>query len=189
MGLGWAPAARRIWTPERVFHKADYPTDARQRGSLQRRLPRGDLNCIERLPSVEHFSSVRVAGLLQAAWLRPKQTDLVPGKGQSRSRFPHRLSYCSPTTIFLDPQPTPTSSQRNTTGRAGWKRLRPVVTMRSAIARTADSRMLVMSPHPSYGDCPLTPQEVGVALIVTLLLSLSLWAMIWAAVRSAVAAL
>ena len=26
MGLGWAPAARRIWTPERVFLKADYPT-------------------------------------------------------------------------------------------------------------------------------------------------------------------
>src|SRR6516162_3093768 len=29
------------------------------------------------------------------------------------------------------PQPTPTSSQRNTSGRAGWKRLGPVVTMRS----------------------------------------------------------
>jgi len=50
-------------------------------------------------------------GLLRAAWLRPKQTDLVPGKGQFRSRFPHPLRYCCPTTIFLDPQPTPTSSQ------------------------------------------------------------------------------
>ena len=29
-----------------------------------------------------------VAGLPRAAWLRPKQTDLVPGKGQFRSRFP-----------------------------------------------------------------------------------------------------
>jgi hypothetical protein len=29
------------------------------------------------------------------AWLRPKQTDLVPGKGQFRSRFPNRLSYLS----------------------------------------------------------------------------------------------
>ena len=31
-----------------------------------------------------------VAGLLRAAWLRPKQTDLVPGKGQFRSRSPIR---------------------------------------------------------------------------------------------------
>src|SRR5262249_3389808 len=72
-----------------------------------------------------------VAGPLRAPWLRPKQTELVPGKGQFRSRFPSRLSYGCPTTIFLDPQPTPTSSQRNTSGRAGWKRLGPVVTMRS----------------------------------------------------------
>jgi len=33
--------------------------------------------------------------------------------------------------FFGSPQPTPTSSQRNTSGRAGWKRLGPVVTMRS----------------------------------------------------------
>jgi len=39
---------------------------------------------------------------LRAAWLRPKQADLVPGKGQFRSCFPHRLSYGCPTTIFLD---------------------------------------------------------------------------------------
>jgi hypothetical protein len=31
-------------------------------------------------------------------------TDLVPGKGQFRSRFPHLLSYCCATTIFLDPR-------------------------------------------------------------------------------------
>ena len=36
------------------------------------------------------------------AWLRPKQTDLVPGKGQFRSPFPHPLSYGCPRTIFLD---------------------------------------------------------------------------------------
>jgi hypothetical protein len=45
-----------------------------------------------------------VAGLLRAAWLRPKQTDLVPDKGQFRSRFHHPLSYCCPTTIFRDPR-------------------------------------------------------------------------------------
>ena len=28
-----------------------------------------------------------------AAWLRPKQTDLVPGKQQFRWRFPHPLRY------------------------------------------------------------------------------------------------
>src|SRR6516164_9131795 len=33
------------------------------------------------------------------------------------------------------PQPTPTSSQRNTSGRAGWKRLGPVVTTRSRSLR------------------------------------------------------
>ena len=30
----------------------------------------------------------RLTPLVRAAWLRPKQTDLVPGKGQLRSRFP-----------------------------------------------------------------------------------------------------
>ena len=40
---------------------------------------------------------------LRAAWLRPKQTDLVPGKGQFRSRFRqsaqlrrHRMSRACP---------------------------------------------------------------------------------------------
>ena len=36
--------------------------------------------------------------------MRPKQTDLVPGKGQFRSRFHDPLSYCCPTTIFRDPR-------------------------------------------------------------------------------------
>ena len=43
-----------------------------------------------------------------AAWLRPKQTDLVPGKGQFRSRFPNRLSYLSDND-FSGSQPTPTN--------------------------------------------------------------------------------
>src|SRR6516225_6555041 len=43
------------------------------------------------------------------------------------------------------PQPTPTSSQRNTSGRAGWKRLGPVVTMRSPSRSGGGFRMLVMS--------------------------------------------
>ena len=64
---------------------------------------------------------------LRAAWLRPKQADLVPGKGQFRSCFPHRLSYGCPTTIF----PDPATDTDNISGRAGWKRLGPVVTMRS----------------------------------------------------------
>ena len=43
---------------------------------------------------------------------------------------------------YGSPRPTPTSSQRNTSGQAGWKRLGPVVTMRS---RAAGFRMPVMS--------------------------------------------
>ena len=39
----------------------------------------------------------------RAAWLRPKQTDLIPGKGSSASVSSNRLSYGCPTTIFRDP--------------------------------------------------------------------------------------
>jgi len=46
----------------------------------------------------------RFATSARPAWLRPKQTDLVPGKGQFRSRFHDPLSYCCPTTIFRDPR-------------------------------------------------------------------------------------
>ena len=35
------------------------------------------------------------------SWL--KQTDLIPDRGQFRSRFHHPLSYCCPATIFRDP--------------------------------------------------------------------------------------
>jgi hypothetical protein len=50
-----------------------------------------------------------------------------------------------PTTIFWIPQPTPTSSQRNTSGRAGWKRAGPGCYDAVAIARAAGFRMLVIS--------------------------------------------
>ena len=53
---------------------------------------------------------------VRAAWLRPKQTDLVPGKGQLRSRFPQSAQLrLSDNDFWGSPQPTPTSSQRNWT--------------------------------------------------------------------------
>jgi len=45
----------------------------------------------------------------RAAWLRPKQTDLVPGKGQFRSRFPQSAQLrLSDNDFSGSPQPTPT---------------------------------------------------------------------------------
>ena len=46
--------------------------------------------------------TVDSAGPRRLAWLRPIQTDLIPDKGQFRSRFHHPLSYCCPATIFRD---------------------------------------------------------------------------------------
>ena len=68
---------------------------------------------------------------VRAAWLRPKQTDLVPGKGQFRSRFHHPLSYCRPTTIFRDPRNRHRHHFRQHFWTGGLERLGPVVTMRS----------------------------------------------------------
>ena len=63
-----------------------------------------------------------------------------------RPRFPQSPhSYGVRQRFFWIPQPTPTSSQRNTSGRAGWKRLGPVVTMRSRSLGRRGFRMLVMS--------------------------------------------
>jgi len=42
------------------------------------------------------------AGPLRAAWSWLKQTDLIPDKGQFRSRFHHPFSYCCPATILRD---------------------------------------------------------------------------------------
>jgi hypothetical protein len=53
--------------------------------------------------------------------LGPKQTDLVPDKGQFHSRFPPFAPLLLSDNDFSgSAQPTPTSSQRNTSGRAGW---------------------------------------------------------------------
>ena len=52
-----------------------------------------------------------------------------PGQLQTH-RSCRALARRGPST-YGSPQPTPTSSQRKTSGRAGWKRLGPVVTMRS----------------------------------------------------------
>ena len=91
-------------------------------------------------------------------WLTP-QTDLVPDKGQFRSRFPPSAQLrLSGNDFSGSPQPTPTSSQRNTSGRAGWKRLGPVVTMRSrSLGRGFPNAGY--EPHPSCGDCPLTARS------------------------------
>ena len=80
------------------------------------------------------------------AWLRPKRTDLVPDKGQFRSRFHHRLRYGCPTTIFRDPR-TDTdiiSAQHFWTGGLE-NRLGPVVMMRSRSLGRPGFRKLIMS--------------------------------------------
>ena len=89
----------------------------------------------ERPPSGQ---SVRQAGPsgdeyhgISGGWLRLKQTDLIPVRGSSASVSIIRSATVVRQRFFGIPAPTPTSSQRNTSGRAGWKRLGPVVTMRS----------------------------------------------------------
>ena len=81
--------------------------------------------------------------LLRAAWLRPKQTDLVPDKGQFRSRFPHPLRYCCPTTIFWITHTDIISAQHFWTG--GLEMAGPGCYDAVAIARVAAFRMRVMS--------------------------------------------
>ena len=79
------------------------------------------------------------------AWLRPEQTDLVPGKGQFRSRFHHPLSYCRPTTIFLDPRNRHRHHLRQHFWTGGLETVGPGCYDAVAIARAAGFRMLVMS--------------------------------------------
>jgi len=89
---------------------------------------------------------------VRAAWLRPKQTDLVPGEGQFRSRFPQSAQLrLSDNNFSGSPQPTPISSQRNTSGRAGWKRAGPGCYDAVAIARAAGFPNAGYEPHPSCG--------------------------------------
>jgi len=95
----------------------------------------------------------------RAAWLRPKQTDLVPDKGQFRSRFHQPLSYCCPTTIFRDPRNRHRHHLSATLldGRAGngWARL-----LRCGRDRSGGGLPNAgYEPHQSCGDCPLTGSE------------------------------
>jgi len=80
------------------------------------------------------------------AWLRPKQTDLVRGKGQFRSRFHHRISYGCLTMIFRDPRNRHRHHLSATLldGRVG-NGLGPVVMMRSRSLGRPGFQMLVMS--------------------------------------------
>ena len=99
------------------------------------------------------------AGPLRAAWSRPKQTDLVSGKRQFRSRFHHPLSYGCPTTIFRDPRNRHRHHLSATLldGRAGngWARLLRRGRDRSG-GRFPNAGY---EPHPSCGDCPLTARS------------------------------
>ena len=47
-----------------------------------------DRGSFRRWPTIAVVLDHGVAGPLRAAWLRPRQTDLIPDKGQFRSRFP-----------------------------------------------------------------------------------------------------
>jgi len=68
-----------------------------------------------------HAGAATVVGQLRAAWLRSRQTDLVPDKGQFRLAFPPSAQLLLSDNDFSgSAQPTPTSFQRNTSGRAGW---------------------------------------------------------------------
>src|SRR5215469_8641501 len=78
-----------------------------------------------------HFS---VWDPIRVTHLGPRSSDRTTQAGHmtatdQRSSQLHILARRGPST-YGSPQPTPTSSQRNTSGRADWKRLGPVVTMR-----------------------------------------------------------
>jgi hypothetical protein len=82
-----------------------------------------------------------------------------PVKGSSARVSTIRSATVVRQRFFWMPQPTPTSSQRNTSGRAGWKRLARSLRCGVAIARAAGFRMLVMSRIRQCGDCPLTARS------------------------------
>ena len=129
------------WLNWRLRSAGDLPARANQTSVLYRRPTANSGRWASRAKS----TLLRTTSL-RAAWLRPKQTDVVPGKGQFRSRFPQSAQLrLSDNDFSGSSQPTPTSSQRNTSGRAGWKRLGPVVAMRSRSLGRRGFRMLVMS--------------------------------------------
>ena len=78
--------------------------------------------------------SANAAGII-TCFERPgcalKRPTWSPIKGSSARVSPIRSGIVVRHDFSGSPQPTPTSSQRNTSGRAGWKRLGPGVTMRS----------------------------------------------------------
>ena len=91
--------------------------------------------------------------------LRPKQSGLVAGKGQFRSRFHHPLSHRCPTTIFRIPaiDTDIISAQHFWTG--GVETAGPGCYDAVAIARAAGFRMLVMSRIHHAAIVPLTARS------------------------------
>jgi hypothetical protein len=86
----------------------------------------------------------------------PKQSDLVPGKGQFRPRFPQSAQLRLSDNLFLDPA-TDTdiiSSATLLDGRTGngWARLLQCGRDRSG----GGFPNAGYEPHPSCGDCPVT---------------------------------
>jgi len=77
--------------------------------------------------------------------LRPKQTDLVPDKGQFRSRFP-------PSAQLL-------LSGNDFSGSAQPTRHHLSATLLDGRAGAAGPDNAGYEPHPSCGDCPLTGSE------------------------------
>jgi hypothetical protein len=74
-------------------------------------------------------------GHRRAAWLRLKQTDLIPVRGSSASVSIIRSAIVVRQRFFGIPAPTPTSSQRNTSGRGGLETAEPGCYDAVAIAR------------------------------------------------------
>jgi hypothetical protein len=78
--------------------------------------------------------------------LRPKQTDLVPGKGQFRPRFPQSAQLRLSDNLFLDPATdTDIISSAKHFWTGGLETAGPGCYDAVAIARAAGFRMLVMS--------------------------------------------
>src|SRR5215831_15005924 len=96
---------------------------------------------------------------LRAAWLRPKQSNLIPDKGQFRSRFHHPLRYCCPATIFRDPRNRHRHHLSAHFWTGGLETAGPGCDDAVAIARAVGFQVLVMSPHRSCGGCPLTARS------------------------------